>query len=74
LQRCSHQGLDLLAVGGVHGVDDSDLVTAGGVTSGLDLGLYLLEGRRDRKPPSPWSSCSNTSAAAWFGAITSPPR
>jgi transcriptional regulator GlxA family with amidase domain len=24
-------------------VDDGDLVTAGGVTSGLDLGLYLLE-------------------------------
>ncbi|MBV9416189.1 MAG: hypothetical protein JO363_14500 [Solirubrobacterales bacterium] len=23
--------------------DDGDLVTAGGVTSGLDLGLYLLE-------------------------------
>ena len=43
-----HQGLDLLAAGGVHVirarvVDDGDLVTAGGVTSGLDLGLYLLE-------------------------------
>ena len=24
-------------------VDDGNLVTAGGVTSGLDLGLYLLE-------------------------------
>ncbi|WP_017570297.1 type 1 glutamine amidotransferase family protein [Nocardiopsis halotolerans] len=24
-------------------VDDGDLVTAAGVTSGLDLGLYLLE-------------------------------
>jgi len=24
-------------------VDDGDLVSAGGVTSGLDLGLYLLE-------------------------------
>jgi len=24
-------------------VDDGDLITAGGVTSGLDLGLYLLE-------------------------------
>ncbi|MEU1076110.1 MULTISPECIES: DJ-1/PfpI family protein [unclassified Streptomyces] len=43
-----HQGLDLLGAGGVHVVpgrvvDDGDLVTAGGVTSGLDLGLYLLE-------------------------------
>ncbi|MFT4128414.1 MAG: DJ-1/PfpI family protein, partial [Gordonia sp. (in: high G+C Gram-positive bacteria)] len=24
-------------------VDDGDLITAGSVTSGLDLGLYLLE-------------------------------
>jgi transcriptional regulator GlxA family with amidase domain len=43
-----HQGLDVLAAGGVHVirarvVDDGDLVTAGGITSGLDLGLYLLE-------------------------------
>ncbi|MEV5707963.1 DJ-1/PfpI family protein [Actinoallomurus sp. NPDC052274] len=43
-----HQGLDVLGAGGVNAirarvVDDGDLVTAGGVTSGLDLGLYLLE-------------------------------
>ncbi|MFI1801898.1 DJ-1/PfpI family protein [Streptomyces sp. NPDC020379] len=43
-----HQGLDLLGAGGVQVtpgrvVDDGDLVTAGGITSGLDLGLYLLE-------------------------------
>lgn len=43
-----HQGLDALGAGGVNVtrarvVDDGDLVTAGGVTSGLDLGLYLLE-------------------------------
>jgi putative intracellular protease/amidase len=43
-----HQGLDLLGASGVHVVrarvvDDGDLVSAGGVTSGLDLGLYLLE-------------------------------
>jgi transcriptional regulator GlxA family with amidase domain len=43
-----HQGLDLLGMSGVHVirarvVDDGDLVTSGGVTSGLDLGLYLLE-------------------------------
>jgi transcriptional regulator GlxA family with amidase domain len=43
-----HQGLDQLGAGGVNVtrarvVDDGDLVTAGGVTSGLDLGLYLLE-------------------------------
>jgi transcriptional regulator GlxA family with amidase domain len=41
-------GMDLLDATGVHAVDarivdDGDLVSAGGVTSGLDLGLYLLE-------------------------------
>ncbi|GAB3158239.1 DJ-1/PfpI family protein [Amycolatopsis stemonae] len=41
-------GVDLLEAAGVTAVrarvvDDGDLVTAGGVTSGLDLGLYLLE-------------------------------
>lgn len=43
-----HEGMGALADAGVHTVDarvvdDGDLVTAGGVTSGLDLGLYLLE-------------------------------
>jgi transcriptional regulator GlxA family with amidase domain len=43
-----HLGMDLLDATGataVHArvVDDGDLVTAAGVTSGLDLGLYLLE-------------------------------
>ncbi|MFC0041826.1 DJ-1/PfpI family protein [Actinomadura rayongensis] len=43
-----HSGLDVLATTGVHAVDarvvdDGDLVTAAGVTSGLDLGLHLLE-------------------------------
>ncbi|MFD0684582.1 DJ-1/PfpI family protein [Actinomadura fibrosa] len=43
-----HTGLDALAAAGVHAVnarvvDDGDLVTAAGVTSGLDLGLHLLE-------------------------------
>lgn len=43
-----HLGLDLLDATGVVAVDarvvdDGDLVTAAGVTSGLDLGLYLLE-------------------------------
>jgi transcriptional regulator GlxA family with amidase domain len=43
-----HLGLDLLDATGVlvtdaRVVDDGDLVTAAGVTSGLDLGLYLLE-------------------------------
>jgi len=42
------QGMDVLDATGAHAVparvvDDGDLVTAGGVTSGLDLGLYLLE-------------------------------
>lgn len=41
-------GLDVLEATGVNVVrsrvvDDGDLVTAGGVTSGLDLGLHLLE-------------------------------
>jgi transcriptional regulator GlxA family with amidase domain len=41
-------GMDVLDATGVHAVDarivdDGDLVSAGGVTSGLDLGLYLLE-------------------------------
>ncbi|MGW7297982.1 DJ-1/PfpI family protein [Streptomyces sp. NPDC054829] len=43
-----HLGLELLDATGVRVVDarvvdDGDLITAGGVTSGLDLGLYLLE-------------------------------
>ncbi|MEV4316662.1 DJ-1/PfpI family protein [Actinocrispum sp. NPDC049592] len=43
-----HLGLDPLAATGVlvvdaRVVDDGDLVTASSVTSGLDLGLYLLE-------------------------------
>lgn len=43
-----HLGLELIEAAGAHPVsarvvDDGDLVTAGGVTSGLDLGLYLLE-------------------------------
>lgn len=43
-----HLGMDLLGATGTipvdaRVVDDGDLVTAGGVTSGLDLGLYLLE-------------------------------
>ncbi|MEU1757177.1 DJ-1/PfpI family protein [Micromonospora matsumotoense] len=43
-----HLGMDALDATGVHAVparvvDDGDLVTSGGVTSGLDLGLHLLE-------------------------------
>jgi putative intracellular protease/amidase len=43
-----HLGMDVLGATGaipIHArvVDDGDLITAGGVTSGLDLGLYLLE-------------------------------
>ena len=43
-----HLGMDVLSATGaipIHArvVDDGDLITAGGVTSGLDLGLYLLE-------------------------------
>jgi transcriptional regulator GlxA family with amidase domain len=41
-------GMDLLEATGAHPVrarvvDDGDLISAGGVTSGLDLALYLLE-------------------------------
>jgi transcriptional regulator GlxA family with amidase domain len=45
----THQmGMDVLALTGavpVHArvVDDSDLISVGGVTSGIDLGIYLLE-------------------------------
>ncbi|MFF9457993.1 DJ-1/PfpI family protein [Streptomyces flaveolus] len=43
-----HTGLDMLAATGAHAVrarivDDGDLISGAGVTSGLDLGLYLLE-------------------------------
>ena len=43
-----HLGLDMLEATGVNAVharivDDGDVVTGAGVTSGLDLGLYLLE-------------------------------
>lgn len=43
-----HLGLDMLDATGAHAVrarvvDDGDLVTGAGVTSGLDLGLYLME-------------------------------
>ncbi|WP_144123494.1 DJ-1/PfpI family protein [Catellatospora sichuanensis] len=43
-----HLGMDLLGATGAvpvdaRVVDDGDLVTAAGVTSGLDLGLYLLD-------------------------------
>lgn len=43
-----HMSMDVLSATGAipiqaRVVDDGDLVTAGGVTSGLDLGLYLLE-------------------------------
>ncbi|MFC5799728.1 DJ-1/PfpI family protein [Streptomyces formicae] len=43
-----HLGLDLLDATGAHAVrarvvDDGDLVTGAGVTSGLDLALHLLE-------------------------------
>ncbi|MBB5915807.1 transcriptional regulator GlxA family with amidase domain [Nocardia transvalensis] len=43
-----HMGMDLLDATGAHAVaarvvDDGDLVTGAGVTSGLDLALYLLD-------------------------------
>jgi putative intracellular protease/amidase len=53
-----HLGLDLLDATGVNVVtarvvDDGDLVSAGSVTSGLDLGLYLLE--REVGPQIAWA-------------------
>ncbi len=44
----NRMGMDILDANGTipvdaRVVDDGDLVTAAGVTSGLDLGLYLLE-------------------------------
>lgn len=43
-----YMGMDVLDAAGVNAVsarvvDDGDLISGGGVTSGLDLGLYLLE-------------------------------
>ena len=43
-----HMGMEVLGTTGAipikaRIVDDGDLITAGGVTSGLDLGLYLVE-------------------------------
>ncbi|MEV8505504.1 DJ-1/PfpI family protein [Actinoplanes sp. NPDC051475] len=43
-----HDGMSALAAAGVRAidarvVDDGDLVSGGGVTSGLDVGLYLVE-------------------------------
>ncbi|MDX6743839.1 DJ-1/PfpI family protein [Actinocorallia sp. A-T 12471] len=43
-----HMGMDMLDATGVHAVDarvvdDGDVITGAGVTSGLDLALYLLE-------------------------------
>lgn len=70
----------MLDATGVHAVsarvvDDGDLVTGAGVTSGLDLGLYLLE--REVGPGSlmPSKGCSSMSAAALSGATgtRSPP-
>ncbi len=45
-----HLGMDVLEATGVNVVharvvDDGDLVTAGGVTSGLDLALHLLNAK-----------------------------
>jgi transcriptional regulator GlxA family with amidase domain len=52
------QGMAVLEATGANAidarvVDDGDLVSAGGVTSGLDLGLYLLE--REFGPQIAWS-------------------
>lgn len=43
-----HLGMDLLDATGVHAipariVDDGDLISGGGVTSGIDVALYLVE-------------------------------
>lgn len=48
MRRAASESPDTLEAAGAHVVrarvvDDGDLVTGAGVTSGLDLGLYLLE-------------------------------
>ena len=63
---------DLRAAGArvVHArvVDDGDIVTAGGVTSGLDLALHLVERHFGPGRPSPRRPSSSTSGAGPFGA------
>ncbi len=65
-------GLDVLEATGVNVVrarvvDDGDLVTAGGVTSGLDLALHLLERSYGPRWRSPSRSCSSTSGEERYG-------
>jgi putative intracellular protease/amidase len=72
-----HLGLDMLDATGVHAVraravDDGDLVTGAGVTSGLDLGLYLLEREVGSRSRTPSKSSSPMSAAAPSGATRGP--
>ena len=66
-------GMDVLDATGVRAVparvvDDGDLVSAGGVTSGLDLGLHILERDSARGSRTPSKPCSSTSGAASCGA------
>lgn len=68
-----HMGLDMLDATGAHAVrarivDDGDLITGAGVTSGLDLGLYLLEREVGPASRTPSKYSSPTSGAAPSGA------
>jgi transcriptional regulator GlxA family with amidase domain len=87
-----HLGLDLLEATGTtpvdaRVVDDGDLVTGAGVTSGLDLGLYLLE--RELGPRvalaverlfayerrgTVWRATGAEPAAGVFNPVKSPPE
>ena len=50
-RTCAGFGADV--IDGARVVDDGDIITAAGVTSGIDLALYLVDQRaRRRRPPS----------------------
>jgi len=74
-----HAAIDDLRASGANvvsaRVDDGDLINTGGVTSGLDLALWLVGSSASPVPKSPPGSnpISNTSAAAPSGAGSSLP-
>lgn len=67
-----HLGMDVLDATGALAVparvvDDGDLISGGGVTSGLDVALYVLERELGRASPGPSKRSSSTSDAARSG-------
>ncbi|MFE2676781.1 DJ-1/PfpI family protein [Streptomyces hygroscopicus] len=69
----THHGAkaDLAAQGGIvknaRVVDDGDLVTAGGISSGLELGLWLVRRELGATRRSGWRACWSTRRAARSG-------